>query len=301
MQKESVFKMSIVFTKFEKPKAGCLLYRDYVRVSIDPLTKNQLNLPDNYKYHTVTFQQKYKDWYERMQNFEIRSDDIWIVGFPKTGTTWIHNIVLRLANNLNLSVPSIKSSENMLELPLFGEIQDANEHLLEFMNECEKAFDEYKNMPSPRVLRTHFPAFLMPQHFWKIKPKTIYIARNPKDAIVSYYYMMRNDFAQYRGSIELMCKSFIENELPFTPFFDHILSYWQLRHFDNVLFLTYENLTADVFGGVKKISEFLGYSYNDQQLTSLTEYVSFDNLKKQNLENVPADIRGGRKQDPNYR
>lgn len=293
--------MSIVFTKVQNPKAKPLLYRDYVRVSIDPLTKDQLNLPENYKYHTVTLQQQYTDWAERMLNFEIRSDDIWIVGFPKTGTTWIHNIVLRLANNLNLSVPSIKSSENMLELPLFGDKQDANEYLSKFLKDGENAFDEYKNMPSPRILRTHFPAFLLPHNFWTIKPKTIYIARNPKDAIVSYYYMMRNDWAQYRESIEKMCEAFMENELPFTPFFDHIFSYWQLRHFDNVLFLTYEDLLSDVFGGVKKISEFLGYSYSDQQLTPLTDYVSFDNLKKQNLENVPADIHGGRKQDANYR
>lgn len=36
-----------------------------------------------------------------MDNFEIDDSDIWICGFPKSGTTWISEISWLIANDLD--------------------------------------------------------------------------------------------------------------------------------------------------------------------------------------------------------
>lgn len=52
----------------------------------------------------------------------------------------------------------------------------------------------YEFMPkinSQRFLKTHLPFSLMPPSVMDKQAKVIYVARNPKDVIVSYYYLSR--------------------------------------------------------------------------------------------------------------
>ncbi|XP_023254908.1 bile salt sulfotransferase-like, partial [Seriola lalandi dorsalis] len=46
--------------------------------------------------------------------------------------------------------------------------------------------------PSPRMFATHFHYNMMPRGFFEVKPKVIYVMRNPKDVFTSsfHYYGM---------------------------------------------------------------------------------------------------------------
>ena len=51
--------------------------------------------------------QKYVDQdLERIKNMEIFEDDIWIVTFPKCGTTWTQEMIWMLHNNLDFETSS---------------------------------------------------------------------------------------------------------------------------------------------------------------------------------------------------
>ncbi|KAF2890178.1 hypothetical protein ILUMI_15995 [Ignelater luminosus] len=39
---------------------------------------------------------------ERIKNFEVKNDDVWVVSYPKTGTTWTQEMVWMIANNVDL-------------------------------------------------------------------------------------------------------------------------------------------------------------------------------------------------------
>lgn len=295
--------MSIVFEEVEEAVCERAAYfgtSKFIRATINPATKEQLNLPDDYKFHSVFLPRKYADWAERLLNFKVRKDDVWIVGFMKTGTTRAHNIAWQLKNGLKLDAPARRSNDQYFEIPLTFEDSNGDAKVRKWIEERDALIEQYDRMPSPRIFKSDLPAFLLPKEIWTVKPKIIYTTRNPKDVIVSYYYMCRNNAQHYTGTLKEFCDMFVNNQLIFTPFIEHTLSYWQLRHLNHVLFLTYEQVTADLFAGVKRICGFLECSYTDDQLQKLTEYVSFGNMSKQFLENTPAEFAGG-KLDPGYR
>ena len=46
----------------------------------------------------------------------------------------------------------------------------------------------------------------------------------------------------------------------YSPYFDHILGYWEARHNPNILFVTYEELNQNPQKIIRKIAEFLSVS-----------------------------------------
>lgn len=89
--------MSIICTEAEnsqyfnkdhqKGVSGC------VWATIDPSTTHQLPFPRDYKYFSCLLNRRYALWADRIQMFKVRPDDIWTLGFGKTGKTFLHNTV----------------------------------------------------------------------------------------------------------------------------------------------------------------------------------------------------------------
>ena len=50
-------------------------------------------------------------------------------------------------------------------------------------------FEFFPKMQSKRFIKTHLPFKLLPPSVMEKKAKVVYIARNPKDVIVSYYHL----------------------------------------------------------------------------------------------------------------
>lgn len=45
--------------------------------------------------------QKYRDLAEKVKNFKVRSDDVYLCSVPRTGSTWLSEILWLLANDLD--------------------------------------------------------------------------------------------------------------------------------------------------------------------------------------------------------
>lgn len=242
---------------------------NFVRFSIDRNLKHESLLPGDHKPYSCLLTEQFINSVDRVENFKVRPDDIWIVGFTKTGTTWMHNIV----NKFKFVTDDSEVIAEKIESQFFdkGALTDR-------FTESMKFFDD---LPSPRIFKSHLPAFLLPKQLWTVKPKIIYTTRNPKDVALSAYHMMRNSIYPFKGTLDDYCTSFMNDTGFFMPFFDHVQGFLQIRNLDNILFTVYEDVLSNQYDAIKRINEFLGCSFTDAQLCQLIENVSFKKMREE--------------------
>uniref|UniRef100_A0A1B0DM57 Sulfotransferase domain-containing protein n=1 Tax=Phlebotomus papatasi TaxID=29031 RepID=A0A1B0DM57_PHLPP len=59
----------------------------------------------------------FRDTIETLYNFDVRPDDVWVVTFPKSGTTWVQEMVWQICNDLDYER---SKKENLMErVPYF--------------------------------------------------------------------------------------------------------------------------------------------------------------------------------------
>jgi hypothetical protein len=70
-------------------------------MKITPL-KNSNNFPLEFgEDRFCTLPERYLDYAEQIKNLEVRSDDVWLISFPKSGTTWAQELTWMLVNNFS--------------------------------------------------------------------------------------------------------------------------------------------------------------------------------------------------------
>ncbi len=74
------------------------------QISIAYFRKGNYNLIFNFfvvLLLTIFKHFRYEQYAERLKNFKVRKDDIWLISYPKSGTTWSQEMVWLLGSNLN--------------------------------------------------------------------------------------------------------------------------------------------------------------------------------------------------------
>nr|CAH0106923.1 unnamed protein product [Daphnia galeata] len=214
---------------------------------------------------------------EKIYRMQPRSDDVWLLTFPKCGTTWTCELLWLLQNNCDFE----SSRENGTYHP--------------------NSVLRVEQLPSPRVLRPHLPFYLLPPQLLDTT-KVVYVARNPKDVIVSYYYHHKLiKLHGYIGTLDDFAEYFMNDEVAYAPFFPHILDAWSKRHHPNMHFMFYEDMKRDLRGEIEKVATFLGKSYSDEVMAKLTEHLKFDNFQKnESVNNESGKKMGAMNEDGRF-
>jgi hypothetical protein len=97
---------------------------------------------------------------------------------------------------------------------------------------------------------------------------------------ISYYHHYRHLHA-YTGTKEDFLNAFLEEKVLYSPMNKHALDFWKLaKDNSNVLFLFYEDRKKDLDGEVKKVAEFLGKKYSQEEIDNVCNHLSVDSMRK---------------------
>uniref|UniRef100_A0A3Q3AH29 Sulfotransferase n=1 Tax=Kryptolebias marmoratus TaxID=37003 RepID=A0A3Q3AH29_KRYMA len=111
-----------------------------------------------------------------------------------------------------------------------------------------------QELTSPRLIKSHLPYRFLPKAMHHGEAKVIYMARNPKDLVVSYYQFHRSlRTMSYRGTFQEFCRRFMNDKLAYGSWFEHVQEFWEHRDDLNVLFLKYEDIHRQNHVGTRKI------------------------------------------------
>lgn len=199
-----------------------------------------------------------------ISEFEVRENDVWIVGYPRSGMTWIQEIVF-LVQTLDFE----------------GSRQIDCDERIPYLEFPTSTLADLSERSSPRIIKTHLPLKLLPTQIQTIQPKIVYIARNPKDVVVSYFHLVSSiqSLTRYKGKLEDFVDSFLADRVPYSPWSVHVLDFWEIKDQPNVLFLTYEDLHKDLEGSIRKVAAFLEKELKNEDVQKIAKHCSFDEMK----------------------
>lgn len=178
--------------------------------------------------------------------YDAQSNDVFICTYPKCGTTLCQHIVYLMLNNGEPIQPEEKLDQ------MFPHLEEVGKHHIQ-----NKAV--VRN--GSRLIKTHLPYQLTPM---SKNSKYIFIARNPKDCVVSFFHHTRGfpkhyDFAD--GDFDVYFDLFMKGEVDFGSYFATLRSWLDHKDDENVLFLTYEQIRSDKRNCILQIARFI--SHND--------------------------------------
>lgn len=205
----------------------------------------------SHKNHNKTFFEK-----DFIENFKYFSDDTIIVSYPKSGSTWLRFI---LSNIINFKVKKYKEIDFLCSQKLVPAISTDG---------IFKTKINLNKMIRPRILRSHS---LHTEQF----PKVIYLLRDGRDVMVSYYYHFKK-FNNYKGSL----LEFMSNNYSGIDWHEHVNSWlYNQSNTSELLLIKYEDLLNDTKRGIIKMLKFIGMECSDEEVDKAIKLSSFEKMQ----------------------
>ncbi|MCD7465535.1 hypothetical protein HAX54_001480 [Datura stramonium] len=217
-------------------------------------------------------------------HFKAQDSDVVLATIPKSGTTWLKALTFAIVNRNKFSVQPDNHHHPLLthnphELVPFLEYK--------LYADCNRLPD-LSLLPSPRLVATHVPFGALPSSTKTSKCKIVYICRNPFDTFVSIWHYLNKVRPESLGPlpIEEAFDMYCRGVIGYGPYWDHMLGYWResLETPNKVLFLKYEDMKVAERNQLKKLGEFLGFPFTEEEekegrIQDISSLCSFQNMK----------------------
>ncbi|XP_069091450.1 amine sulfotransferase-like [Pleurodeles waltl] len=203
---------------------------------------------------------------DAIEHFPIRDSDVFLVTYPKSGTVWMQQILSLIYHDGHHN--KTENLETVDRAPWL-------EYNFKKVN--------FEQRPSPRLFTTHLPYYLVPKGLKTKKAKVIYVTRNPKDSLASYFHfnnMLRKFSENPTIMMEEHFDDYLNGKVIAGSWFDHVKGWYTHKDEFNILFLQYEDMVKDLRGAVLKICSFVGKGMDDQTVDTIVERATFKNMKK---------------------
>ncbi|KAJ6667465.1 hypothetical protein lerEdw1_016586 [Lerista edwardsae] len=231
----------------------------------------------------IPLTKKMCDRWNKTWAFQAKPDDLLIATYAKAGTTWTQEIIDMIQNDGDLE--KCKRASTFERHPFIEWV--LHEHMPTGVEQAEA-------MPSPRTLKTHLPVHLVPPSFWEKNCKIIYVARNAKDNLVSYYHFHRmNQIMPEPGTWEEFFEKYLTGKVLWGSWYDHVTGWWEAKDNYCILYLFYEDIKENPRREIQKILRFLEKDLEKEVLDKIIHYTQFDIMKDNPMANyttLPSEI-----------
>ncbi|KAL4581737.1 hypothetical protein LXL04_006265 [Taraxacum kok-saghyz] len=285
---------------------------EHLALLLDKYKNKLTTLPKQKGWMGETFYMYQGFWYRSSSPFSVQMTmamqdsfkphptDIYLLTLPKSGTTWVKALMFATVNRatynhgnntLLLTHPLLVSNPHKCVPYIEQEfIKKTPTHVQEKPNPCLHA--------PPRLFSTHIPYTSLPRLILDSGCRLVYLCRNPKDVMVSWYYFS-NKFPHEiltPMTINEMFEVFVKGMVPYGPYWDHVKEYYNAscEHPTKILFLTYEVMKKDTMNQVKRIAEFLGCPFSKEEegnggVDQIIRLCSLESLKEVNKDGEYGD------------
>ena len=196
---------------------------------------------------------------------QFRTTDVFFIGYPKTGNTWVRFLLGHYIQNLC----------DLAEMPLFD--------FYSKLGICEKA------CIGPAIHFTHHPLVWTDQTAQELtfsntiqpfrKKKVVFIIRYPLDALVSAWFQAKyRTTPSYQGELQAYLHDAVYGLDKCLHFYDM----WNQHNsyvYDFML-LEYEKLQANTVSEFSKLLQFLGLPLDSTLIEKTVVFGSFENMRK---------------------
>jgi len=207
--------------------------------------------------------------FRQAAEYQPRSEDVFVVTQMRSGTTWMQHLVYQVltrgsgdliaeGNALNAVSPWIEAVRTIGvdRAPLVGRERPA------------------------RIIKTHLPLELCPQ---AAQARYIYVARHPLDCFASCVDFVRGNLRGFAPDWPECARWYMSDELMWWGTWVTHVGHWQ-RHAEqasNVLFVRYEDMTADLAAVARQVATFLGLApLSDAELAAVCQKCSRDYMRR---------------------
>ncbi|XP_049916643.1 sulfotransferase 2B1-like [Epinephelus moara] len=205
------------------------------------------------------------------EKFSFQPDDIIIASYPKSGTTWMQEIVPLIVSG--------GDPASVETLPNWDRVPWLEENRIGILNIHKR--------PSPRMFTTHIQYNMIPPSFFEVKPRVINVMRNPKDVFTSYFYYSEMSSNWVSPGSQFLHK-FLDGKVAYGSWFDHVKSWLNAEDKEHIMYISYEEMIMDLKDTVARIAQFLQKFLDAEVIEKIADRCLFKNMKKNNMSNYKS-------------
>lgn len=200
------------------------------------------------KEHNKSYLERIKSVQDLQDINDVHQDDVFIVGYPKSGNTWMQSMIAAL----NYGIDSHFLPDSLAQ----DLVPDVH---------YKKFYRRYGNI-------SFFKSHSLPNKDYR---KVIYLVRDGRDAMISYYHFKN----RFEDGVSL--KDMIEFDKGLFPcsWRTHVKKWRENPYGADILYVKYEDLLSDTRKEIDRILDFIGLDREEEFIDRVIEGNSFANMK----------------------
>lgn len=199
---------------------------------------------------------------EAVKDFPLDAGDVMVTGFPKSGTNWVQIMLANLWDDWGAY--RLTGSRRVPSLEFIGDGTDG--------------YDIAISSDAPRLMKNHLDATRMPCTWRASGAKVVYLTRNPFDVCPSFFRQLQLPWLEFDANWDKWVDRFIRGDTLYGGWPRHVRSWHAHGPSENVYHVSYEALTRDPFGEMRKVVDFLGKPLGEERFTEVITNALRENM-----------------------